>query len=416
MKTKHNRNKWINIFICFVMIFVCLGFCSANKSLFLAAICDALDLKRTVFSLSTSCRYLTSAAVNFFFGYLVAKHGTKKLISTGFIFLIMSMCLSSVAADVRLFYLSEVFAGIGFSLTGTAMVGCVVTRWSPENKGTIMGAVLCANGVGGAIAAQIISPMIYNEHNIFGYRNAYRFIAVLLVITLIGVLIFFKDKPEGETTPPPAGKSRKPKSQSWSGIEFDIIKRKPCFYAALICIFFTGFCIQGVVGIFAAHMHDVGLDAAFVANMSSITFIVLSASKFVTGVMYDKVGLRITITMCCIAAIICMVSLALTSNSAAGRIFAVCYAFFAPIAFPLETVMLPLYSADLFGEKSFDKVMGIFVSANTAGYAIGTPLANLGFDITGSYVSILVITAAMMLCVVVTMQFVITAAHKLRNQ
>ena len=78
--------------------------------------------------------------------------------------------------------------------------------------------------------------------------------------------------------------------------------------------------------------------------------------------------------------------------------------------------MLPLYSADLFGEKSFDKVMGIFVSANTAGYAIGTPLANLGFDITGSYVSILVITAAMMLCVVVTMQFVISAAHKLRNQ
>ena len=62
-------------------------------------------------------------------------------------------------------------------------------------------------------------------------------------------------------------------------------------------------------------MHDVGLDAAFVANMSSITFIVLSASKFVTGVMYDKVGLRITLTMCCIAAIICMVSLALTSNT-----------------------------------------------------------------------------------------------------
>ena len=195
MKTTHNKHKWINIFICFVMIFVCLGFCSANKSLFLAAICDALDLKRTVFSLSTSCRYLTSAAVNFFFGYLVAKHGTKKLISTGFIFLIMSMCLSSVAADVKLFYLSEIFAGVGFSLTGTAMVGCVVTRWSPENKGTIMGAVLCANGVGGAIAAQIISPMIYNEHNIFGYRNAYRFIAVLLAITLIGVLIFFQDKP-----------------------------------------------------------------------------------------------------------------------------------------------------------------------------------------------------------------------------
>ena len=98
-----------------------------------------------------------------------------------------------------------------------------------------------------------------------------------------------------------------------------------------------------------------------------------------------------------------------------GKIFAVCYAFFAPIAFPLETVMLPLYSADLFGEKSFDKVMGIFVSANTAGYAVGTPFTNLGYDITGSYVSVLVLTASIMLCVVITMQFVITAAHKLRE-
>ena len=98
-----------------------------------------------------------------------------------------------------------------------------------------------------------------------------------------------------------------------------------------------------------------------------------------------------------------------------GKIFAVCYAFFAPIAFPLETVMLPLYSADLFGEKSFDRVMGIFVSANTAGYAVGTPFTNLGYDITGSYVSVLVLTASIMLCVVITMQFVITAAHKLRE-
>ena len=162
-------------------------------------------------------------------------------------------------------------------------------------------------------------------------------------------------------------------------------------------------------------MRDVGLDATFIANMSSITFLVLTASKFFAGFMYDKAGLRITITLCCIAAIICMLSLSVTSTSAAGKVFAVMYAVFSSIAFPLETVMLPLYAADLFGEKSFDKIMGIFVSANTAGYALGTPFTNLGYELTGSYSSALIVTATIMLCVTLTMQVVITCAHKMRK-
>lgn len=71
------RQKIINIALCFLMIFVCLGFCSANKGLYLAAICEALGVKRTVFSLSTSCRYITTSFVNVFFGMLVAKFGTS---------------------------------------------------------------------------------------------------------------------------------------------------------------------------------------------------------------------------------------------------------------------------------------------------------------------------------------------------
>ena len=415
MNTDYNRSKRINIFICFAMIFVCLGFCSANKSLFLAAICDALGLKRTVFSMSTSCRYITTSVINFFFGQLVLKYGTKKLIGTGFVFLIIFCLISSLAAGVPLFMFGEICAGIGFSLTGTAMVGCVINRWCPENKGTIMGAVLCANGIGGAVAAQIISPMIYDAGNIFGYRNAFRFIAAILTVTFVLVIVFFKENPSSEAVKTQNTIDRKSKAKSLEGIDFALIKRTPCFYAALVCIFFTGFCLQGVVGIYAAHMRDVGLSAPFIATMSSITFLVLTASKFLAGVMYDKAGLRITITLCCLAAIICMLSLAVTSTSSAGKTAAVIYAIFSSLAFPLETVMLPLYAADLFGKKSFDRIMGIFVSANTAGYAIGTPFTNLGYDITGSYFSVLIVTAVIMLCVTIIMQFVITKAHSLRK-
>lgn len=406
------KQKIVNIALCFAMIFVALGFCSANKGLYLDAICKALNEKRTVFSLSTSFRFITTSIVNIFFGSMVAKFGTKKLILAGLGFLIGCVLLESFANIVALFYVAEILSGVGFALTGTGMVGCVVNRWSPENKGTIMGFVLCANGAGGALAAQIISPMI-NNGDPFGYRNSYRLVAVLLAVLLVVFLLLFREKPKNALAQAPAS-GKKKRGQSWAGIPFRDALRKPCFYAALICIFFTGFCLQGITGIAPAHMKDTGLTPEFVATMSSISLLALTGSKFFIGVLFDKAGLRITITISCIASMVCMLALSMVSpdNSA----LAVVYAITSSIALPLETVMLPLYAADLFGDKSFDKIMGLFISVNTAGYAVGTPFVNLGFDITGSYRGVLLLTAGIMLVVTLSMQAVISAAHKIRKQ
>ena len=61
------------------------------------------------------------------------------------------------------------------------------------------------------------------------------------------------------------------------------------------------------------------------------------------------------------------------------------YGVLSPFALPLETIMLPIYASEFSEEKSFNKILGIFVSLNTAGYAVGAPVANLCYDITGSY-------------------------------
>lgn len=41
---------------------------------------------------------------------------------------------------------------------------------------------------------------------------------------------------------------------------------------------------------------------------------------------------------------------------------------------------------------------------------------NLGFDLTGSYNSVLYVCAGIMLAVTVTMQFVISRAHKVKSE
>ena len=73
--------------------------------------------------------------------------------------------------------------------------------------------------------------------------------------------------------------------------------------------------------------------------------------------------------------------------------------------------MLPIYASDLFGERSFNQVLGIFVSINTAGYALGSPLINLCFDKFGSYKPGFYAGAALMVLVIVGINVAISLAH-----
>ena len=73
--------QWVIVITCFIMEFVALGFCSSNKSLYLGAITEALNIKRSLFSINDSVRFMTSAVVNLFFGTLIHKFGARKMVA-----------------------------------------------------------------------------------------------------------------------------------------------------------------------------------------------------------------------------------------------------------------------------------------------------------------------------------------------
>ena len=405
--------KWVVVGLCFVMVFVALGFCSSPKSLYIRPISEALGIDRSVYSVTDSFRYVSTAIVNVFFGFLVAKFGPKKLILAGFGSLIVSTLLYAFASNVVLLYLAGMFLGIGLSWTTTTMVGYVVTRWCSENKGTIMGAILASNGVGGAIAIQIISPMIAAGAE--GYRTAYLVVAAILAVTAVILLVFFRDKPAGASDEPVSTGKKKKRGVDWVGIDFRDAVKKNYFWGILVCIFFSGFILQGVWGVTAAHLEDVGIDPDLVKNILSAHSLILAAAKFLTGFVYDRAGLRVTSTMCMGIAVASAGLLMIIDPSPFGIFLAFVYSTVASFALPLETIMLPIYASDLFGAKSFDKVLGIFVSVNTAGYALGGPALNLCYDLTGSYNLGFAIAAVIMVAVLVIFQFIVTASRKTRD-
>lgn len=408
-KRKFNY-AWIIVGISALMVCIALGFCSSVKSLYIKAITEACGISRSMFSINDSTRYVTTAVVNLFFGTLIARFGAKKLIGAGIISLIISCLIYSVASNIFVFYIGGAFLGMGLSWTTTTMVGYTVNIWNKENKGTIMGAILASNGIGAAVATQILSPIIHS--GAFGYRNAYRLTAIILVGVFVIMMLFFKNSPSDKSTQGEEVPKKKGRGKSWVGIEYSTAVKKSYFYGALVCIFFTGMTLQGITGISTPHMYDVGLSEQYVAIVVSCHALALTAFKFLVGVMYDRFGLRATANTCMIGAVAAFLLLANTVDTAIGRTFAFTYGILSSLALPLETIMIPLYASDLFGEKSFSKILGLFVSVNTAGYALGAPVSNICFDITGSYNLALYIACIIIAVVFVWMNMVIKQADK----
>lgn len=412
LNDKKINYTWVIVAMSFLMVMISLGFTSSTKSLFPDEIAEDLGVQRSLVSIGESCRYIATAVVNIFFGFLVAKFGPKKLICFGFVSLIASMLLYAYAESLIVIYIGGTLLGVGLSFTATTMVGYIVGMWCSRNKGTIMGAVLASNGIGGAVALQVAGRMI--DPDVTGsYRGAYKMIAIVLAVTLVVLFVFLRDKPQDEGSGGVgSAKKAKKRGRDWVGIDFSDAVRKFYFWGAIICIFFSGVIIQGTHGIVKMHMTGVGIDYSKVLGLLSFGSVILASAKFLTGFIYDRGGLRITATWCTAIAVISSFILAFTKGGSAGFVLAVIYMIISQFAIPLETVMLPIYAADLFGKKSYPKILGLFVSVNTAGYAVGAPLMNLCYDIFGSYAPALFFVGFIMFGVLILLQFVISLAHK----
>jgi MFS family permease len=195
-----------------------------------------------------------------------------------------------------------------------------------------------------------------------------------------------------------------------------VLTKKWYFYGALICIFFTGFSLTAINGVAVQHMKDVGLDIVYITNIWSLHSLFLALFKFLTGFLYDRLGLRKTLLICSISTVLVMISLASVTPTPEGKVLAAIYSIFSGMALPLETIMIPIIVGDLFGQRSFAKVLGIVSAVNTAGFALSSPLMNLVYDKNGSYSPGLWLSGAIMVAVIVGMQFIINKANKIKAQ
>jgi len=411
----HKKGKtfygWYILAVCFLTVFFALGFSYSPRSLCMAIITEDMGIPRSLYAVGESIRFITKAVVDVMFGTLIIKFGARKLLSLGFASLICATLIHAFATNVVMLYFGSFFMGMGLAWTTTTIVGHLVENWFTGNTGTIMGVILASNGLGGAVATQFIKRIISLDTVIAGWRLCYMLIALALAIVGIIVLLVVRNRPEEMGLTPLDAKiasNKKAVAELREGLPYSVIKKKPYFYVGLVGIFCTGLVLQAIYGVGSAHMKDCGVDFSIVANTLSVSSLFLMISKTSTGFIYDKFGLRFTMLVCSGCAIIAIFSLAFVSNSFMAYLYCILISF----GLPLETIVLLLIAKDLFGGQSYARITGLFVAVNTFGYAVGVPLINIYYDLTGTYRPIMIVLGIVLAVIAFTMQLVITAARR----
>ena len=90
------------------------------------------------------------------------------------------------------------------------------------------------------------------------------------------------------------------------------------------------------------------------------------------------------------------------------------YAVVSTVALPLETIMIPLITAELFGRKNYAQMLGIVSALNTAGFSVGPPVINFIFDSLGTYVPVFWTYLIMMTGITLAFRYVFRAVQKSR--
>ena len=96
--------KWVILIVCFLMEFICLGFCSSNPGLYTVKVTTALNMDRTIYAFSNSIRYIAQVLMALTFGSLTTRFGIKKMVFSGLCALIGATILRATATVFWHFY------------------------------------------------------------------------------------------------------------------------------------------------------------------------------------------------------------------------------------------------------------------------------------------------------------------------
>ncbi|HXT87087.1 MAG TPA: MFS transporter [Verrucomicrobiae bacterium] len=350
-------------------------------SVFLAPLAREFHSNRAAISFAFTLFGLSGALGALFLGRLVDRFGARKIAIPSLAIFAAVLLLNGLffgkIGYLYVFYFLLGLVGIG---TSPLAYADVISHWFDRLRGLALGLMMFGMGV----AAIIMPPLLQRIIARFGWRDAYRFYAVAVLLVAVPLLILFlKERPEsmgllpdGDTTPRAVHKNHADQGIAWREAS-----RDPAFWSmiAAFCLVMAG--LQGCLVHLPSMLLDRGSGVQTGALAASCIGAALLVGRVCTGYFLDRFFAPYVAAVLFGQAALGMLVLAL--HGPAWLPFA--SAISVGLGIGAEADVMAYLVSRYFGLRSFAEIYSYAWVGFVISVAIGPYLMGLGFDRTGSY-------------------------------
>ena len=370
---------WWIVVGAFLLNFVGIGIIMNTMGVFIKPVAESLGFTRGGFTL-----YFTIAALSM----MVMAPVMGKLLERYDIRIIMTVCTTMMAASFALFsqcqtltqfYIAAVFLGIGSAGSHIIPVSMMITNWFVDKRGLAMGIVFAATGVGGLIFNPLANWIIIN------YSWQATFLTFGLIIGAISIptaIFIVRAKPADMGLLPLGGEAAlsRQSATEMEGLTATQAFRSSAFWLLALIILLIAIANMGVLHHIVPYLTDLGFSSTTATMLMSLHMTMLVFGKVLVGGLADRGLLK--------AYLICMIGLVISISLLYGAQWmwiAIVFSVLFGLSIAVRTVIPPLMTARVLGQKHFAVIYGFLNIFTTLGTAIGVPLSGFIYDWTKSY-------------------------------
>jgi MFS family permease len=371
---------WWIVVGAFLLNFVGIGIIMNTMGVFIKPVAESLGFTRGGFTL-----YFTIAALSM----MVMAPVMGKLLERYDIRIIMTVCTTMMAASFALFsqcrtltqfYVVAVFLGIGSAGSHIIPVSMMITNWFVDKRGLAMGIVFAATGVGGLIFNPLANWIIMN----YSWQLTYLTFGLIIGIISIPTAIFIvRAKPADMGLLPLGGEAAlaRQSATEMEGLTATEAFRGSAFWLLALIILLIAIANMGVLHHIVPYLTDLGFSSTTATMLMSLHMTMLVFGKVLAGGLADRVGLLKSYLLCMIGLVISITLLYGAQWMWVAIVFSVLFGF----SIAVRTVLPPLMTARVLGQKHFGVIYGFLNIFTTLGTAVGVPLSGFIYDWTKSY-------------------------------
>lgn len=324
------------------------------------------------------------ALSTYFFGRLTDRHGPRRALSLGALFIGTGLSLCSQISSIWHLYFFYIIASLGSGVT-VSLPNATVQKWFIKKRGLALGLVTAGVGAGTLLLAPLTHYLIAS----FGWRPTYLIIGISYWALLTLNAMAMVDRPEKKALKPygwqeevsqgeTVGQGRKVGIQDWPARE--AMKTK-VFLLIIFIYFFTNLPIHMVMIHIVPYATDLGISKSFAASALGLIGGISIAGRIGLGVLSEKVGWKWGLFLCCLICAFMLFWLIGVKNLWMLSGFALVYGFF----YGGKITTIPGLIGSFFGTRSLGEIIGTIHAASLTGGIIGPVLGGYIFDRSGSY-------------------------------